>query len=509
MSSAGSRTQKAVKNSTIALVSQLVSLICAFILPRLILTNFGSDCNGITSSITQFIECVVLLRAGIGGVTRAALYKPLAERDWKQINGVVNATQIFMKNVAKIFAIALVVFACIYPFAISDEFDWFYAFSLVLILGISTFMQNYFGITYKILFDADQKGYVYTLISIGSTILNTIVAVLLVNFGFGIHIVKLGSALVFSFNPLVLCFYAKKYYKLDATVPPDTKAIGQRWDAFAQQVASFVTNNTDIIVLTLFSSLKEVSVYSIYYMVVGKLASLVQTLTSGMEAAFGDVLARKEESSLEYNFSLYEHFLFIVSTFTFGCTIFLIRPFVMIYTSGVTDINYSRVVFGVIMSINQFFYCIRLPYQMLVEAAGYFKETRNGAIFESVMNIVISIVLVIKFGLVGVAIGTFCAYCFRTFQYAVFCSKHILHNSILSLIKHILVSALEIGCVAGVLELLTHNNFFVNISGYFEWIQLAIVIAIIFILVILVFSFLFYKKMTIKMIYKIKGIFLR
>ena len=75
------RSKKALKNTLTAILSELVAIVCSFILPRLILSSFGSTYNGITSSITQFLSCVVLLRAGIGGVTRAALYKPLAEKD--------------------------------------------------------------------------------------------------------------------------------------------------------------------------------------------------------------------------------------------------------------------------------------------------------------------------------------------------------------------------------------------------------------------------------------------
>ena len=157
MSHQESRVKKAAVNSSVAIIGQMVAIICSFILPRLILTHFGSAYNGITSSISQFIECVVLLRAGVGGVTRAALYKPLAEGNNEEISSIINATQAFMKKVSITFLALLFLIACIYPFAVSDEFDWLFSFSLVLILGISTFAQNYFGITYQMLIQADQK----------------------------------------------------------------------------------------------------------------------------------------------------------------------------------------------------------------------------------------------------------------------------------------------------------------------------------------------------------------
>ena len=71
------RTKKAVINTMTSIMAEVVSIICGLILPRLILGAFGSSYNGITSSITQFLSCIVLLRAGVGSVTRAALYVDL------------------------------------------------------------------------------------------------------------------------------------------------------------------------------------------------------------------------------------------------------------------------------------------------------------------------------------------------------------------------------------------------------------------------------------------------
>ena len=79
------RTKKALMNTVALLIYQIVAAICGLILPRLILSSFGSNYNGIVSSINQFINCVVLLRSGVGAVTRFALYKPLSEKNFSII----------------------------------------------------------------------------------------------------------------------------------------------------------------------------------------------------------------------------------------------------------------------------------------------------------------------------------------------------------------------------------------------------------------------------------------
>lgn len=484
------RSKKALLNSLTALLGQFVTIVCGFVLPRLILSAFGSSYNGITSSITQFMNCVILLRAGIGGVTRAALYGPLSEKNQEQISRIVNATQAFMKKVSVIFAAALFGFACIYPYLVRDEFDWLFSFSLVIIIGISTVAQNYFGITYQMLIQADQRLYVYSIINIATTILNTIVAAIVIKCGGGIHLVKLASTTVFVINPIVLNIYVKKKYNIDTKAEPDNCAIKQRWDAFAQQIAAFVNNNTDVLVLTMFSNIKEVSVYTVYYMVAGGLCRIEQTLTNGIDAAFGNMLAKKENTVLKRNFSVFEFVTFSTSTFVFLCGAILITPFVMVYTSGVTDVNYSRVSFGVLMCLNQYLFCVRLPYQMIVEAAGHFKQTRNGAILETVMNIVVSIALVINFGLIGVTIGTFCALLFRTIQYAHYSTKHILHTRLEGTIKHIVISVLEVVVVVIILGIVPR----ISVSSYFSWVMYALQVAIIGALVIGIFSIVFFGE---------------
>lgn len=65
--------------------------------------------------------------------------------------------------------------------------------------------------------------------------------------GATIHVVKLGSAIVFIINPIILNLYVRKKYNINKNVAVNNTAISQRWDAFAQQVAAFVNNNTDVI----------------------------------------------------------------------------------------------------------------------------------------------------------------------------------------------------------------------------------------------------------------------
>ena len=488
-----------------SLLLEIVSIICGFILPRVILSAFGSTYNGLTTSITQFLSVVTLLRAGVGGVTRAALYKPLAENDIDKISAIVNATKNFMRKIAWIFAGGLVVFAFVYPMLVSESFEYVFTCTLVLIMGIATFLQYYFAITYQMLMIADQRQYVTAVIQSFTMVLNLIVFVILVRLGGGIHVVKLGGAAVYCLNPLLTVIYIKRKYKLKKDVVPDYTAISQRWDALTHQVAAYVQENTDVMVLTAFSTITEVSVYSVYYLVANGVKKLLATITVGIEAAFGNMLALDDYSGLRRNMIRVEYLLFSISTIAYSCLFILVVPFVSVYTAGVTDANYFRPVFALLLAASQFVSCIRTPYQNVVDAAGHFKQTRNSAIIEAVLNITISIFVVIRFGLIGVVIGTLLSTLYRTIYLVIYASKNILHRTCGYFLKRIACSIFEIGAIYVLTSVVVNEN----VSGYVSWFLYAIQVAVISIAVVLVSSLIFDRRDFLDCIKKVLSILRR
>ena len=487
-----------------SLAEVLVAVICGFILPRLILSAFGSQYNGLTTSITQFLGCAILLRSGIGGATRAALYKPLAYKEKDKINAIIKATDIYMKKIGIILAIIILLFATIYPSFVKYEFDWLFTFSLFIIIGVSTFAESFFGITYLTLLEADQQIWIASFIKIICYILNTIIATILIYCGFGIHIVKLGSSLIYVLHPIILSMYVKKKYQINLNVVPNNNSISQRWDAFWHQACVFVMNNTDVMVLTVFTNMLEVSVYSVYNLVANGLKRIVFSFSNGLEAALGNMIAKREENILRENIELIELIMFGISTIIYTSASLLILSFIRIYTKGIEDINYIRPMFAYILLLAQFFNCIRLPYQLVVQAAGHYKQTKKGAIIEPIINLATSIILVSKLGIIGVAVGTLLATLFRTIQYSFYMNKNIVKRNNILLLFRCIVSFLEFSCIyysVNALELMIPEN-------YFEWICQGILIALISTIVVGIGSIIFYRNDTIIFSNKIKKIFL-
>lgn len=499
-----SRSEKAFINSVSGVADELVSLACNLVLTRVILTAFGSAYNGITASIIQFISCISLMRAGIGGVTRVALYKPLAEKNYHDISAVVAQTEKFMRRIAMFFAAFAVVFAAIYPVWVSKEFDWLFSASLVIIVSFSTFAQYYFGLTYKLVLSADQRFNVVCLVDMASKALNLLISVVLVRAGAGIHLVKLGSSAVHVLSPVFLCVYTRREYHIDTGVQVKTDLLRQRWDAVGHEVANFVNNNTDIMLLTFFTDLRTVSVYTIYHRVTESIHNAVLNTLSGVGPAFGNMNARNEHELMRTNLRLYEVVIFSMTSTVFPAVMVMITPFAVLYTHGVTDIDYSQPLFGLILALAGVFTCFQIPYETVVNSVGHYKQTRNAAFAEAIINIVISVACVIRYGLVGVAVGTLVAAVFRSFQYAIYLSRNIIKRSLSRFVWHMLLAlAICFGVYFG------SELYMIEIRTVWDWICMAAVTTLISFALTAVSDLLFYRSDTKAVLLKLKNMFFK
>ena len=116
------RSKKAIYNIMTSLILQLVIVVYGFIVPKIIIQSFGSNVNGLVSSITQFLAYITLLESGVGPVVKAALYKPIAKKDKKSINNILHSSESFFKTIAYVFIVYLIILSITYPLLVNKEF---------------------------------------------------------------------------------------------------------------------------------------------------------------------------------------------------------------------------------------------------------------------------------------------------------------------------------------------------------------------------------------------------
>ena len=498
------RKKKVIKNVIFTLLLQFITVICGFIVPRMIMKSFGSSVNGLVSSITQFLSYIVFLEAGIGPVIKSLLYKPIAEKDKNKIQAILKAAEKFFKTISKIFIVYIISLSVFFPIIMKGQFEILYTFSLVIIISISTFMEYYMGMVYKLFLQAEQKKYIVSQIQIVTTIINTIMIVILIKIGANIQLVKLISTCIFVSRPIIINIYVRKKYDIDLKNVTQIEKIEQKWDGLAQHVASIVHTNTDVSILTILSkNISEVSVYSVYYMVVKGIKQIMEAFTGGIEDSFGDMIARGEQDKLCDNFNIYELVYYTISTILYVSTLVLIIPFVKVYTLGINDVNYIRYTFAYLLIIGEFIWVIRQPYNNLIKAAGHFKQTKNGAWLEAIINLILSIILVGKYGLVGVAIGTLISITIRTIEIIIYTSKNILKRTMENNIKRAIVLILQFVLILIILRL---TNLLINesIDSYFYLFKYAIQVFAVISTIVIGSNILIYKKDVKELIKKMK-----
>lgn len=481
------RTHKAKLNIFFSLIQQGIAFVCGLIVPKLMLNAFGSEAYGATSSIAAFLSYIVLLEGGIGAVTRSALYKAFSNKSSEQVSAIITETKGFYRKVAFIFLVYVMIVAFFFKqISHNTAFGYWYSFGLVIVIAVSTFAEYFVGISYSLLLDADQMSYIVVIFRIVTMVLNTIGIIVLTSLKCDILSVKLLSSLVYAIRPLLLSIYVRRRYKL-TTVHMTEKLLLNKKSAIGQHIAWTLHNNTDITVLTLMKDLTYVAVYSVYHMIVVQLQNILSSFSSGMEAVFGSMYANKETENLKRTFGYYETLISFLSVTMFSIAAVLIVPFINIYTSGLTDADYIEPRFAIALVVASLLYNLRDPYAKLIIAAGRYKETRIAAYGEAVINVLLSLILVVKHGLLGVAIGTVLANIYRFVYFAVYLSNHIVHRSIFLWIKRMLINSISFIVV---FFLGKHIILMLSIKNYFEWVAAGTIVSLVAVLsVALIFYF--------------------
>lgn len=496
------RSKKAALNLSSQLLLQLATAICGFIVPKLILESFGSNLNGITTSISQFLGIISLMESGFGAVAKSAFYKKLAKRDNKGISGVFNATESFFHKVALVFLAYCIILSVIFPIIKDTGFGYFFVLSLVLIIGIRSFVQYYFGMSYTILLNADQKGYISAFLQVISVMLNAILTIILLKLGSSIHVVMLVSTIVFFIRPIAVNFYCRRKYNIDRKISSDDASVAQKWDNFGQSIALFIHTKTDYVLITFFLSFREVSIYSVYSLITTSLSSIITSVSTGFVTGLGNIYANNEEENFKRVFSLYEFVNHFVSFCFYTIAIIAMIPFVKVYTANLADSeSYIMPLFGTLLIVSEFIYCIRLPYFYAIINAGHFRQITKSAYIEAGLNIIVSLALVFPLGLMGLAIGTGTAMTYRTVYLIRYCSENITKTSVMLPIKKLLpftVASAVAVFAAGFIKF-TPNSFlqwFIYAAG--------VGVAVLFLLVCV--SIIFYRN-DIKILFqKLRGV---
>ncbi|RDU37121.1 sugar isomerase [Neobacillus piezotolerans] len=483
------RAKRSFLNLFTGIGSQIITISLGIFIPRLLLVNFGSEVNGLVVSISQIIVYFSLLEAGVGAASLQALYKPAADGDKNSINEILAATSSYYKKTGIFYFFAVILLSAIYPMVIHSNINKATVMLVILFTGLGGAFNYYFQGKYKILLMSEGKNYIITSISTIINILSNLAKIVLLLLGFNMIAVQASFFILTLVQILIFIMYINRNYNwINLSATPNFKAISHKNSALIHQISSLVFSNTDVLILTLFSNLRIVSVYVLYNMVFTMVETIASTVNGSITFLLGQSYQNNKSKFMRL-FNTYEvyYMAFVFSLFTI--TYILILPFMKLYTSGIDDINYIDKWLPVLFISIKLLINARSACNNIINIAGHFKQTQIRSISETIINIVLSIVFVNLLGIYGVLLGTLVAVIYRTIDIIIYTNKYILGRNPWVTVRRWLTN---VGCFIVLINI--SNGININPTSYKTFIIFAVILTVILLPIYFIFISIFERE---------------
>lgn len=423
-----SNQRNSLRNLWWGLLGNVITSLVAIVIPRLFIVNYGSEVNGLLSSIRQVYVYLALLEAGVGDASVIALYGPIGKRDYRAANEILAATHYYYKKIGLIYAIAVIALGLIYPLLLHTEIPYGVCCLVILLQGAGNVISYLFQGKYNMLLRVDNRNYVTTNLGTVTSILTDICRVGLLMMGRSIVAVQ-ATYLVFNLiKMLYIAWYIRRNYPwIDLSVKPNFQAISQKSAVLVHQVSSLVFSHTDVLILTFVSGLKTVSIYSMYATIYGMVGNIASIVFGSVQAVLGQAFNNDRPKFIKLHDAFETYYLALVFSLFTVASIFII-PFMSLYTRG-ADINYIDWKIPILFTAYNLLNYGRTPSHNPIGFAGKYKETQWRAWLETIINLVVSIICVFRFGIYGVLFGTIAALLYRANDIIIYANKIVLKRS--------------------------------------------------------------------------------
>lgn len=503
------RTKLFALNTTASALQQIVMFVVGLIIPSICLQYYGSETNGLVSSITQFVAYLTLIEAGISASMVYYLYKPLSENDDGKVSSIVSAARITYRKLGWAVVGLSVLLAVGYTlFSQVEGLSHIDIFILVVAMGVSGALEFFTMARYRVLFTADQRMYILCFATIIGSVLNAIVTIVAAVLGLSVVWMKILAIFTVFARSVVLSLYFKKQYKhINVKATPDYTSQDKRWDALYMQILWNLQSGAPVLIVTLFTDFVKVSIYSIYNLVIYGINNLVSIFMSGLQAAFGEIMISNDESMLRRTYNQFTYVFYSALTVIYATTFAMFMPFIRVYTAGLEDAAvYMNPVLGFLFCLNGLLFSVKTPQGMMVIAAGQYKETRMQTTIQAIILVAGGFLFtgVFQWGLYGVVLAALLSNGYRVIDFVIYIEKHIVKGSARQTIFNLLVCA---AVVAAVFLIFPHIQF--GEATAIAWVINAVVVVMLSLAMVLITSVLFQRKNLMGAIERVKSIFVR
>ena len=405
-----SRTEYSAYNTSVALISRAAAIIMGYIV-RIVFTHvLTEDYVGINGLFTDILNVLSLSEMGIETAISFALYMPISKGDIEAQKSIMNLYKWFYRFVALFVGIAGL---CVIPFMdilIKNKPD-INNLTYIYVLYLLNTVMSYLFVYKRTLLDAHQLMYIGTLSKTFSWIIQDIVqiAVLLLTHNFILYLY------IYIITTLISNIYISRKtdslfpFMRDKKIKPVAKEQKQSIlknirAMMMHKIGDVIVNNTDNLLISSFVGITSVGCYSNYYLLIGSVQQVLNETFQGITASVGNLGATSDSQKVRKIFAsvfLLNHWLFCFAAI---CLFELLNPFVQL-SFGAQYLFTADIV--LMLCINFYVRGITRSCLIFRNSLGLFWYDRYKSIAEAAINLVASIILALRFGTLGIFIGTF------------------------------------------------------------------------------------------------------
>ena len=408
-----SRTRAALLNSSIASIGQIATLVMQFVARTFFIHILGQQYLGLNGLFTNILTFLNFAEMGIGSAITYALYEPLATENRPQIAALMRQFKKWYQYIALIVAIGGIILTPFLPYLVHNQATNFVNVYVAFLLALGNTVASYLVSYKRTLLIANQQGYLNTINTIGYSLVQQIVQVIFLLLYANFYLYLFIQLLFMVISNVHVSHVVDKMYPYlndykDERVDGNTLSYFKKniVGMLSSKVGGIVVNGTDNILLSYFIGLDAVGLYSNYTLILNGLTNVLNQAVTSVASSVGNLAASRgsQEKQKRVFYNYYALSTLLVLFATVGFTAFS-STFIR-YWIGSRYIYTQLPLF--LISLNFYFQGIRQPVITYTNAYGLYWYARYKSIFESVVNLVVSIVL-IKFtglGISAVLLGT-------------------------------------------------------------------------------------------------------
>ena len=403
-----SRTKNAEKNFLSAVFFQVTNIILKFVLRTIFIYTLGKEYLGINGVFSNVLSILALSELGIGTAIIYDMYKPIAENNHdKVVSLVAFFRQVYRYIGTFIFVIGLLLL----PFLdkILTDVPNVPHVSVIYVLFLISSTSSYFFAQYTSLVSAYQKSYVVTNSKIFFSVIKTIVESILLLIFHSFILYLIVEIIVQVAQNYYIYLKAKELFPfITGNSKPlaknERKSIyGNAFSNFSIRVSWALIDCTDNILISILVSTLLVGVYSNYTLIMQICLTSTVMVKNAIQAGVGNVCVNGNDIEKH---TLFKRVNFLFLTLYVFIALVYLTSIDNFFRLWVGDSYILPFLVEVVIIINYSMSGIRQATEIFVSADGLFKYFKLMPILSAILNLLLSVFLGMKYGLLGILLAT-------------------------------------------------------------------------------------------------------